>query len=162
MNLTNAQITTLKADMQSNPALTAYFTAANSQAIADYYNTASTFIVWRTDVTPTEIMNNSAFSWSAVAGLVAGNARIWEWMTRMDYLNASNSNIRNAFATAFSGQTAMLNGITTLCQRAASNLEKLFSTGTGTAGSPGIMAVEGDITELEIRKLLWKDNGTRA
>jgi len=44
-------------------------------------------------------------------------------------------------------------------KRAATRLEKVFATGTGTTATPGLLVVEGTVDELTIRRLAWSDAG---
>lgn len=140
MNLTQAQLGTLKTWLDANAAGLDDEQAKNAlNALAN-----PAFVVWRgplTPITPAEYMGPSGLAWTAVDGLQVGKARIFEWMTRMlsASLNASDSNIRQGMSDCF-GAGATLTNLTALAKRNATVAEKLFATGTGTTASPATMA----------------------
>lgn len=143
MLLTSIQAATLKAAMlaDANPTLVAARQAGNAQAIADYYNTASAFIVWRTSVAVSEMQGS--YVWSEIIALTQGQFNALSLVQAQNTLNPSVANIRTGMAAIFTSSPNTLAALTALAKRAASNVEKLFATGTGTNGSPGILVVEG-------------------
>jgi hypothetical protein len=153
MNLTDAQKATLKQWCQQNhPA--AELTVDGSAPIADALNALAvpTYTVWRTEVDPDEIMRNG-MDWTRVDNLSVGKARVWDWMTRLGKFNPSRTNIRAGIDAVWVGTAADLAVRATVyahCKRAATVLEKLFATGTGSDASPATLAVEGTITASEV------------
>lgn len=156
--LTPAQAATMKADIAADQELNALpLTGDGAWAIAIAYNTVVTpsWYVWRSDVPVDEIMRNG-MDWTQVDNLNVGKARIWDWMTRLGAFNAAKLNIRAGIDACWTGTAPMLavrTAIYTHCNRPATRLEKLFSTGSGTTGSPATMAVEGVIAYQEIEAL---------
>lgn len=149
MALTPAQLTTIKADILADPVLSTIPAGIDgSFAIADIYNgpPATAFVVWRTMVPVEEIINNG-FVWTAVDTLSVGKARIWDWMREPGFINPSKANVRQGLQDAF-GSTQP--NIAQHLKRAASRIEKLLATGTGTVGNPGTMTFEGRVTYQDI------------
>lgn len=151
--LNTSQQQTLKAYIQTDPVLS---TIVNNEdgaaAIATIINTIATpdFIVWKTSVSTSEIMNNG-FVWSTVDGMTNGKARIWEWMSSLGTINPSKANIRQGLADAFGAATAMANSIAPHLKRPATVLEKIFATGgVGTTASPSTLVVDGQISYQEV------------
>ena len=155
MPLTTEQKQTLKTFVNANAEWaampqnsdTAYFLA---QELNKPF--ATTFIVWRTNVDPNEIMRNG-LDWTRVDNLTNGKARIWDWMTRLNTLNPSKVNIRAGIDATWVGTAADLAVravVYTHCKRKASVVEKLFATGTGTDASPATMGYEGPMPYQEI------------
>lgn len=147
------QLATLKADILADPQLSGQpMNGDGAFAIAEVYNREASpvFVVWRTSVGVDEIMGNG-FVWTAVDGLAAGKARIWEWMSRLGTINPSKANIRQGLQDAFGAGSAMANAIAPHLKRNASRFEKLFASGgSGTSGAPATMAVEGPVTYQDI------------
>ena len=154
--LTTAQLQTLKAAIfaETDPVFVAKRNAFETEAMADWFNAPSAKIVWRTSVTQDEIQLNG-FDWVQVDNLTVGKARIWEWLFRNaeTAINPSKSNIRAGIDEAWKGTAAMLAvraAIYVHCKRAASRLEALFATGTGTDADPALLGYEGTVRGSEI------------
>jgi hypothetical protein len=154
--LTTEQKATLKAFIESDQALNTLYVDGNLSGLADGLNAVATpsFIVWRTAVTQDEIMQNG-FDWVQVDNLTVGKARIWEWMFKnlSVSINPSKINVRAGIEEAWKGTAAMLAvraAIYVHCKRAASVIEKLFATGTGTDAVPATMTLEGPINYSDL------------
>lgn len=145
MNLTTAQLQTLKTYIVSQPDLNSQpNTPDGAFAIADLLNLASSpaYIVWRTDVPADEIMRNG-MDWARVDNLSVGKARIWDWMTKLGTFDASKPNIRAGIDAAWVGTAADLAVramVYTHCKRTATRGEAVFASGTGSDAAPGTMA----------------------
>lgn len=153
--LTTEQKVTLKAAIQADPTLNGLYTIGDLSGLADALNTEAEpdFIVWRTSVTLDEIMQNG-FDWTQVDNTTVGKARIWEWMFANDAraINPSKLNIRAGIEEAWKGTAAMLTvraAVYVHCKRAATVLEKIFATGTGSNASPATMATGEDGAYIE-------------
>lgn len=161
VDLTPAQTASLKAAIIADSNLSAQKATRDTQAIANYLNTSSTFIVWRTTVSLDEIMRG-AIDWTRVDNLSVGKARVWDWMGRLGNLDCSKPNIRAGIDAVWVGTAADLAVRATVyaqCKRAATRFEKVFATGTGSDATPGLLVIEATIDELTIRRLAWSDNG---
>jgi len=144
--LTTAQLQTLKADIQADPALTAYWSAGNPAAIAQAYNTTEpAFFVWKTSVSPEEYI--AATTWTEVDSLTVGKARIWEWITRNQTaaLTPDKTNVRQGLADCWGAGTATRAALLVISKRTSNRIEKLLATGTGTEAVPATMTFEGQI-----------------
>lgn len=163
--LTPAQLATLKADIEADPAFASVPNNDDGHfLIADAYNlTASPdFWVWRTKVTKNEYVQSTSvdgttFNWTG-AGFITrsqGERDAWrEMFNGTETANPSLANVRQAFTDIFSGGTAPAPAnrthLTTVSRRKALRIEKLFATGTGSTASPGLMTYEGTITYQDV------------
>ena len=151
MALTNAQLTTLKADIIANG-----LENSSANAIAEFYNAASTFTVWKTNVTINEV--GKKFNGAELAGLTTGNQT--RLLTLAAYLaggvNPSLADNRAFFDDVFSGAggTNTRAALLILWKRIANKVEKLFATGTGTDAVPGLLTFEGSISEQDATNAL--------
>lgn len=145
--MTDAQQQTIAAHIRANtdPAVVAALAQRNDTALADHYNSASSFVVWRTSIRPDEYRD--AIVWTAVDGLTAGKARIWDWITAGMTLpiDASKTNVRQGIADAWGATSATGIALTALAKRAASRAENLYTTGIGTNAIPGLLGWEGPL-----------------
>lgn len=150
--LTTEQATTLAQAIRADtdPAVVAALEIRNDVLLADLYNAASTFIVWRTNLSPTEY--REAIVWTEVDALTAGKARIWEWVTQnmTAPIDASKANVRQGLMDCWASNTTTRIQLTAAAKRAATKTEKLFATGTGTSASPGTLGWEGTLTYTDV------------
>jgi hypothetical protein len=171
MTLTPAQLTTFKADIEANtdPVIVQALLDGAVGVIASWYNEGSTFWVWRPDVSAAEI--GSAVNLKDLGNIISANSeRITTAFTLVNsnggQFHGDRTDHRAFFADMFSGA----NGATTrpiirdAWQRLATEIEKLFATGTGTqatgeiddgtgvpaAGDPGELVFEGVINTNDV------------
>lgn len=155
--LTTEQKALLAADIQADANFASLpHNSDGAYAIADAYRLIASpdFIVWRTQVTQDEIMQNG-FDWTQVDNTTVGKARIWEWLFNNESkaINPSKLNVRAGIDDAWKGTAAMLAvraAIYVHCKRAANRAEKLLAAGAGTDASPAIMGFEGDLTYQDV------------
>jgi hypothetical protein len=152
---TQTELNTLKSAAQAEPSIQGCLTDGNDVCVADWFNAASAYIVWKTSVTAEEY-HNSAIVWTAVDGLTNGKARIWEWMSRFNNINPSQINVRQGFADAFGAGSATVTAALTLSKRAATNAEKSLAAGIGTNANPGVMTFEGRISPNDIYLIMGR------
>jgi hypothetical protein len=161
MNLTPAQLQTLKTNIAANTAEVNYQgvpTAINALpnnddaniAIAQWYNLAAnpSFWAWRTSVSKGEFVNSvgpegTTFNWTGNGFITrsVGEQTAWrEIFNGTNTVNPSLANVRQAFADISIGR------------RLTTNAEKLFAAGTGTTGSPATMSTtaEGSLNYQEV------------
>lgn len=156
--LTSAQLQTLKTAIaaETDAAFVALRTANDEQGMADFYNAPSTKIAWRTSITRKEITVDG-FDFTQVDNLTVGQARIWDWLFEDGPMNPSQSGKRSAISEAWKGTAAKVAVATFVlgkCKRAANKAEALYVTGTGTEGSPALLAFEGSLTAQNISDAL--------
>lgn len=154
--LTTVQLQALKAAILADPALAALpMTSGAAAMIAEVMNepASPTYVVWRTDVPLEEIMRNG-MDWTRVDNLSVGKARIWDWLSRLGTINASQANVRAGIEAAWVGAQADLAvraAVFGHCKRGATRAEKLLASGTGSDASPGTMTFEGALTSEDVQ-----------
>ena len=158
--LTTAQLTTLKAAIlaETDADFVAMRSANDEYGMADFYNVATTFSVWRTSVSRDEILGDG-FDFTQVDNLTVGQARIFDWLfdNSASAMNPSQASKRAAISEAWKGtaaKVAVATYILGLSKRFAGRVEKLFTTGTGTVQTPGLLAFEGVVSAQTIADAL--------
>jgi hypothetical protein len=150
MAFTTAQLQAIKAEIAADSTLNNMpMTPDGAFAIAEALNLDSTFIVWRTSVAVADIMANG-FVWTEVDALTNGKARIWDWMSRLGEINPSKANVRQGLRDCFGNTSGTYTGMLPHLKRAASRVEKVLATGTGTDANPGTLTFEGDISYQDV------------
>ena len=153
--MTPEQLATLKAAINSNQTWAALpMTSGGALVIAEAMNQLANpaFIVWRTNVTDAEIMQNG-FDWTRVDNLSVGKARVWDWMFRFGSINPAKVNVRAGIDQTWVGTAADLAvraAVYVHCKRSATVAEKLFATGTGSDLSPSDMSFEGNVSADDV------------
>lgn len=153
--MTPQQLQTLKTAINANPTWAALpMTSGGALVIAEAMNALAdpAFIVWRSNVTDAEIMQNG-FDWTRVDNLSAGKARVWDWMFRFGYINPSKANVRAGIDQIWGGTAqdlAVRAAVYVHCKRSATVAEKLFASGTGSDASPAVMAFEGALSADDV------------
>jgi hypothetical protein len=169
MPLTTAQLATLKADILANqntipagqPWTGSYAgvavsavpnTGDGNAAVAGYYNQTAVpaWTVWRTDISKDEV--NQAVDWAEVVGLTTNNILCFAALKDQGRINGANASIRTAFNQIFPAATKPNTNaaLLALSKRTARNVEKLFSTGTGTVASPATLGYEGAVSGSDV------------
>lgn len=160
MALTTAQLTTLKADIAADQALSSLPNNSDGNfAIAAVYNIVASpdFWVWRTSVSKAELTNTSGpegttFTWVGNGFITrsAGEQAAWrEIFNGSNNVNPSLANVRQAFSDIFSGAgnaAANRTHLLAVARKKATRAQKLFASGTGSTASPAMM--QGDVTEF--------------
>ena len=154
MALTVAQLPALKAAIaaETYPAFVVYRTNGDNGEMANFYNTPSTFVVWKTRVSIAD--TGPAFNGTEWAGMTSANhtrlTDVAQWVSQG--YDASKSDIRAMFNDIWSGAggaTTRAN-LLALWKRFATKGEKLYVTGAGTDATPGLLVFEGSITASDI------------
>jgi hypothetical protein len=163
--LTSAQCSTLKADIAADGALNTARTTRQDQVIADAYTTAATptYWVWKSSLSRTDLLYSTSQDGTtydtAGAGFVTRTVQelmlfesLFDKTTQVT--NPMNALIRTSFGVAISGATAPAPANRThmlaMARRAASRMEKLFATGTGSTAAPALMTFEGTVTVTHV------------
>lgn len=155
MPLTTSQETALANAIKNSadPQVQQAYLDRNDVFLCEWANSASTFYVWRPNVSQEEIMQNG-FDWVRVDNLSVGKARIWEWMFQNPQraINPSKLNVRAGIDECWSGaaNVAIRAAIYSHCKRLASQVERLFVTGTGTDATPGDLVYIGPVSITEV------------
>ena len=127
MNMTTAQLATIKAAINGDPTAAAFENGdSGNQALATYLNTvpASPTMVWRPVVSAADMA--AVIDWSAFAALTVAKQNTY-FALQSGPVDATSVNIRNGFNTVF-GAGATLTALTALAQRGASRFEAMFTT----------------------------------
>lgn len=163
--LTTGQLTTLKADIIADGTLNAQPQNSDGAfAIAAVYNqiVAPDFWVWKSSVTKNDFttgvsVDATTFIWVGNGFITrsVGEQAAWqELFNGSGGVNPSLANVRQAFTDIFSGTGNAASNRThlaTMARRKATRAEKLFATGTGSTGSPAVMAVEGNLSYQDVQ-----------
>lgn len=161
MALTQAQKTALAADIVTNRALIA---DGDTAGAADFYNTVASpdYWVWKDYLTEHQIVEDTSvdgtvWSWTAYIARSQGERDAWVRMFNGTFsINPSIKQVRDGIADIFSGGTGATQRTHLLAigRRKASRVEKLFSTGLGTAAAPSNMGFVGPITPFEFNGIV--------
>lgn len=149
--LTTAQETTLANALKAStdPTVIVALAIRNDIALTDWLNGNSAFICWRNSVQTAEV--GKTVLYVAIANLTSLNqTRLQLFLLLNKDSFTPNEDIRTMFANVFSGALGgagqgTRDGLEALWRRPATNLERVFATGTGTTLSPGTLGVEGRI-----------------
>ncbi len=154
--LTDAQLATLKAAINADPAFASLpINMDTTQIIADAFAAPASpsWTVWKTSIEVRSILENG-FDWTLVDGLTQGKRDEWTWLTQYGSINPSKANVVAAINDVWKGTGAAMiahrAAILTHCRRPANRGEKLFSTGTGSDASPATMTFEGNVFYLDV------------
>jgi hypothetical protein len=147
MDLTPAQRATLRTAIIAEPTLAAALAAGNDAAVADWLNASTAYVVWRSSVTPAEVMQQ--FVWAEVDALSVGKARIWDWMRAMPSIDAGIGRFRNGLSDCFGASSSTFTALAPVLRRTATRAESLLANGTGTEASPGRLRAEGEVSAAD-------------
>jgi hypothetical protein len=161
MSLTAGQMATLAASIAADPVLGLLsHTPDNAVTIANVYNQPATpaFWVWRSSVSNDEIYSTTTsdgttWSWTSYINRSQGERDAWNEIFHNRFVNFELANVVQAMGDIFSGAglaPAQRTHIFTVASRQATRFEKLFTTGTGTKATPGLMGVEGPLQYNDI------------
>ena len=156
--MTPEQIQTLKTFALADQTAAGYIAAGSDGLLAAWFNEATAFIVYRTNVPRIEIQNEtgtggaggtaSEWDWTVYKGQSVSEQGAWRDMAMGDGINFSKIKVREGIAKIFTGTgavAAMRNHILSFATRTANRVEQALAVGTGTPASPATMAYEGTI-----------------
>lgn len=157
MSLTPAQLITLKASIlaETDAAFVALRQANNEDGMAAWYNAAGTFVVWKASVSITD--TGKAFNGTEWAGMTSANhTRLQTVAQYLQSYNPGLADIRTMFNDIWSGAggTNTRAALLALWKRFALRGERVYSTGTGTDATPGLLVFEGLISAQNISDAL--------
>lgn len=161
--LTPAQDATLKAAMLAAPELTIPLAAGDDYTVAQWCNTPSTVIVWRTLVTEAEYTDDvsaeaTTWSWTTYIGRSAAERDGWARMFQNGDVNPSKANVRAGFADIFSGTgaaaVAQRSHLLAMSKRPALKCESILASGAGTNASPSLLSFEGIVELIDVSRIL--------
>lgn len=161
MSLTAAQFAVFKTALlaELDPELVGYRTTRNDYDAANWYNrtAAPAFIIWREDVSASEIGNawvgTDIDSMSSLnmqrlqLMLASSDGNVFD-MTRAD----RRAGFENPFGSTVSNPSRV--AMRAVWQRGVNRVERLFVSGTGTAASPGVAGYIGTVSQGDITRAL--------
>jgi hypothetical protein len=156
--LTSSEKTILQAAALAEPTIQTCINDGNDICVANWFNSTSTFIVWKTRQNESEIYSQTGFDFTLVDGLTSGKRDEWSnFLFKSEFCDPSKINIRNGVIDVWSG-TAAKNAvqavILALFKRAATQAERILASGTGTTLTPGSMTFEGAISSDDVSSIL--------
>jgi hypothetical protein len=162
MALTPAQLTTLKTDILANTDQTVIDGIANgdSGAIAGWYNLDASpdFTVYKDMVPLDEVM--AAIELDDVMNMTTGDNEKLKtiFAVRQNGVYPAKQAERDGFDDCFSNVAGddSQQALIALWKRSASNVEKLFATGTGSDASPATLVAVGPVSYQEIAVALYE------
>lgn len=157
--LTPAQCATLKTDITNDATLTTARVNRQDDVIAAAYNAVATptFWVWKSALSRSDIILGMSVDGTTfgIAGLTARTVQeVLAFQTLFDPLtgmtNPMNDRVRINFGllqnSGVTPQPANQTHMLAMARRTVNRLERLFATGTGSTGTPGLMVFEGAAT----------------
>ena len=162
MSLPQSLLPALKAAIaaETDPTFVALRNNGAEQPMADWYNAASTFYCWRTNVSRSEIYNltsdaGTTWSWTFYKNQSNTEQGAWTQMFMGDQADFSQDNLRAGIDVIFtSASSANGTHAKNIGRRVATRAEKVFATGTGTSATPGKFAWQGALTAQDISDAL--------
>lgn len=159
MTLTAAQKATFKANVLSVLGSTGL---DNLDLIVTTYNADASpaFWVWKTSVSRDALLNDvspdaTSFNYVGNGFVLRTASEILAFESMFDKdgnTNPSRANVRAGFAAIFSGTgnaAANVTHLQAMARRLSKRYERLFTTGTGSTASPGLLGVGGDGKSIE-------------
>lgn len=166
--LTAEQNAALKTAVLAEPTIATCVSGGNDVCVAEWLNSTTLFVVWRTAVGQEEYQSETSasatqFDWAGTGGYIArsqGERDAWRTMFSAGSVNPSRTNVRSAFSDIFSGTGAgAVNNrahLLALSKRFANQAEKTLATGVGTDVSPGLLTFEGSIGVNDIHLIMGR------
>lgn len=140
--MTPTQLSTLKAVAQADPVAAGYISSADDVALANWFNAPTTFVAWRSVLTP-EMAREAIVKGSAqLDALTVGKRDSLFYITNGD-LRVSDPAIRAAIDDLCGSQNTLKGYLQEAQKRLATVAEKALATGTGSSASPGTLVFEG-------------------
>ena len=141
MNLTAAQIQTLKAGINGNATAAAFPNTNDGNFACDAFlnGTASpTLSVWKTNVSGASVVSTISAQVGVFSALTAVKQNQIIFMMQAQPIDASQSGIRQSFVDVFGSGSATVIALTAISQRSATYFESFFATG----GPPATVALD--------------------
>lgn len=181
MSLSTSQLQSLKTAIlaETDPTFAEYRTNGQTPLMAAWLNGDSTFVVWRSATRCSDILG--AITWASFTpadnpdsttlymnrALVCQLKRDNLWcMLARDSINTATTAARQNLTDALQNVPAGVGGalldagwlgagkVKATISRFASRAEKIFASGTGSSGIPGVLGWEGLLTDSDISAAL--------
>lgn len=147
--MTPTQYQTLANHIRANtdPVIVAALPLRNDGQIQEWYSVNSTFVVWRSSLTPEQAREaiTGGDGLAQLDNLTAGkrDSLIWAFSSTT---NPSNAAQRAAIEGLCGTQNALKAAILAAQKRVATRAEVIYATGTGSNAVPGLLGWEGTLS----------------
>lgn len=150
--MTPQQLITLKALALADSEALSYLTNGNDTQLQDWFNTETTFVIWRSVLTPRmsreaivegaiELNNLTPVSQSGLLYLCEGDLPVYK------------SSVRKAIVDLCGNQNTLKMALAAASKRFANRAEKALATGTGTNADPALLTWEGSISGMLVSEI---------
>ncbi len=150
--MTPQQLITLKALALADNEALSYLTNGNDTQLQDWFNTETTFVVWRSVLTPRmsreaivegaiELNNLTPVSQSGLLYLCEGDLPVYK------------SSVRKAIVDLCGNQNTLKAALAAASKRFANRAEKALATGDGTNANPALLTWEGSISGMLVSEI---------
>lgn len=146
--MTPAQISTLRALADADPVAAGYIATADDIALADWFNQATSHIVWRTVLSPEQARAAIIEGATQLDALTVGKRDSLFWLCSGN-LNPSVASVRAAIDDLCGTQNTLKAALQSAQKRAATRAEKALSSGSGTTAAPATLTYEGLVSYSE-------------
>lgn len=143
--MTPAQLSTLKSVALAEPVAAGYLNAGNDTGLSEWFNAATTHVVWRSVLTP-ELARAAIIKGATQLDALTVGKRDSLFYLVSGNLDASDAAVRASLDDLCGSQNTLKGFVQAACKRLASRAEKALSTGTGTAAAPATLGYEGVIS----------------
>ena len=140
--MTPTQLSMLKAAALADASATALISAGNDTGLAEWFNAPTTYVVWRSALTPDQARAAIIQGAAQLDALTVGKRDSLFWLTSGN-LNVSDASVRAAIDDLCGTQTALKSALLAAEKRTCSTAEKILATGTGTNAIPALLGWEG-------------------
>lgn len=183
--MTPAQITSLRAKVLLDQTAVAMMQDRDTTSLRDYLNapaspaykvwrsstdaaTVSDSVVW-SSLTPNDTADGTAAFTNRALVCQAKQINLQILLQGQTQINSAKSNIRAGFQDALTNVPSGAGGapvnagwpaVKAAMTRAATLAEKLVATGTGSDGSPANLDIDGELSDQDVNKITFHDDGT--
>lgn len=162
----STKIAQLKALALADPVASTYFDGLHDQELADWFNQATSYVVWKSSTPASDVFDSIA--WASLTpndapdGTAAYTNRALACQGKQfniqlltmgrEQIASNKANVRNGIKDALQNVPAGAGGamldagwaaVKTVMTRTVTRAEQLWATGTGTFASPGALTFEG-------------------
>ena len=140
--MTPSQLAVLKTLVLADPTAAAYYANGNDTQLADWLNINTTYVVWRSALTPE--MSRMAIVVGAIQldNLTVGKRDTLLYIAQGN-LDVTQLSVRQAIDDLCGSQATLKTALQDAQKRVTTRAEKALATGTGTTAVPALLGWEG-------------------
>ena len=143
--MTPSQLSALKAAALADQDAAAYIGNGQDSQLADWFNEQTTYVVWRSALTPELARAAIIAGATQLDALTVGKRDSLFWLCSGN-LDVSNAGVRAAIDDLCGTQSTLKTSLQSAQKRMASHAEKALASGTGTTLSPAALGWEGFVS----------------